>query len=129
MARTKKIAKPIHPKPTTPTTRVNTCTNTQKAKEKTKQIEQGGQEKKRPRRKYVAQLDSEEEKMKLDDNNQFKVVGYNPLLDLENLFENVRNSIDLLGFSHVDFDKLGKVEKNQVEEALYAMMENSRQHH
>ena len=50
------------------------------------------------------------------------MLSHNPLLDLENLCENVNNNVDLSGFSRVEFDKLGKVEKNQVEEALYAMM-------
>ena len=50
-------------------------------------------------------------------------MSHNPLLDLENLCKNVKNNADLSRFSHVDFDKLGKVEKNQVEEAIYAMME------
>lgn len=51
------------------------------------------------------------------------MVTHNPLLDLENICENVKNSADLSGFSHIDFDKLGKVEKNQVDDAIYAMME------
>ena len=51
------------------------------------------------------------------------MVSHNPLSDLENLCENVKNSADLIGFSHDDFDNLGKVEKNQVEDAIYAMME------
>ena len=64
-----------------------------------------------------------EEKIESDDNSQFKVLSHNPLSDLENLCENIKNSADLSGFSHVDFDNLGKVENNQVEEAIYAMME------
>ena len=52
------------------------------------------------------------------------MVSHNPLSDLENLCENIKNNVDLLRFSHVDFDNLSKVEKNQVEEAIYAMMEN-----
>ena len=51
-------------------------------------------------------------------------MSHNPLLNLENLCENVKNSVDLSGFTHVDFDNLRKVEINQVEEAIYAMMEN-----
>ena len=39
------------------------------------------------------------------------------LLDLENLCENFMSNVDFLGFSHIDFDKLGRKEKNQVEEA------------
>ena len=52
------------------------------------------------------------------------MVSHNPSSDLENLCENVKNSADLSRFSHIDFDNLGKVEKNQVEEAIYAIMEN-----
>ena len=72
--------------------------------------------------KYVAQPDFDEENTKLDDISQFKVVSHNPLSDLENLCENVKNGADLLGFRHVNFDNLGKEEKNKVEESLYAMM-------
>ena len=46
-----------------------------------------------------------------NEKNQFKVVSHNPLLDLENLCENVKNSVDLSRFSHVDFEKLDKEEK------------------
>ena len=52
------------------------------------------------------------------------MVSHNPSSNLDNLCENVRNRVDLLGFSHIDFDNLGKFEKNQVEEAIYTMMEN-----
>ena len=43
--------------------------------------------------------------------------------NLDNLCENIRNNVDLFGFSHIEVDSLGKIEKNQVEEAIYAMME------
>lgn len=58
----------------------------------------------------------------MDDINQFNVVSHNPRSDLENLCENFKNKSNLSRCSHVDFDKLGKVEKKKVEEALYAMM-------
>ena len=51
-------------------------------------------------------------------------MSHNPSLDLDKLCENVRNNIDLLGFSHIDSENLIKVEKNQVEEVIYAMMSN-----
>lgn len=51
------------------------------------------------------------------------MVSHNPLSDLDNLCENVKNSVDMSGFTHVDFDKLGEVEKIQVEEVIYSMME------
>ena len=79
---------------------------------------------KRLGKKYIAQHESDEERTKSDDNNQFKVVIHNPLSNLENLCENVKNSVDLTKFSHFEFDNLGKVEKNLVQEAIYAMMEN-----
>lgn len=53
-------------------------------------------------------------------------MSHNSLLDLENLCKNVKNSSELSRFTHVDFDNFGKVEKNQVEEAIYAMMEKFR---
>ena len=43
----------------------------------------------------------------------------NPSLDLDNLCENIRNNFDLSGFSHIEFDNLGKIENNQVEEVVY----------
>ena len=82
MERTEKIVKPSQPKPIAPKKRARTCATTQKVKEKTKKIEQGGQEKKRPRIKYIVQLDSEEEKIESDEISQFKVVSHNPLSDL-----------------------------------------------
>ena len=42
---------------------------------------------------------------------------------LDNLCENSRNHVDLSRFSHIEFEKLGKLEKNQVEEVVYSMME------
>ena len=50
------------------------------------------------------------------------MVSHNPLFDLENLCENSKSNANLSGLKHIDFDKLGKEEKNQVKEALYAMM-------
>lgn len=50
------------------------------------------------------------------------MVSHNPSSDLDNLCENIRNIVDLSGFSHIEFDNLGKIEKNQVKEAVYAMM-------
>ena len=57
-----------------------------------------------------------------DDNSQFQVVSHSPSSNLDNLCENVRNNVDLSGFSHIEFDKVGKIEKNQVEEEIYSMM-------
>ena len=50
------------------------------------------------------------------------MVSHNPSLDLENLCENVRNNANFSSFSHFEFDNLGKIENNQVEEVVYSMM-------
>lgn len=118
----KKIAKLNQPKPPTPTTRASTRVTAQKAKEVAKPKQKEGGPQKRPRRKYVAQAESDEERTEFDDNSQFQVVSHSYLSDLDNLCENVRNNVDLSGFSHIKFDNLGKIEKNQVEDAIYAMM-------
>ena len=51
------------------------------------------------------------------------MVSHNPSSDLDNLCENIRNNVDLSGLSHIEFDNIGKIEKNQVEEVVYSMME------
>ena len=123
----KKVAKPTQP--TIPTTRASTRATTQKAKEvaKTKekrasQASKGEESHKRLRRKNVAPTKFDGKKIESDDNNQFQVVIQSSSLDLDNLCENIRNNVDLFGFSHIEVDSLGKIEKNQVEEAVYAMM-------
>lgn len=50
------------------------------------------------------------------------MVSHNPSLDLDNMCENIKNNVDLSGFTHIEFDKLGKIEMNQVEESIYCMM-------
>ena len=40
------------------------------------------------------------------------MVTQNPSSNLDNLCENVRNNIKLSGFSYIEFDNLGKIEKN-----------------
>lgn len=50
------------------------------------------------------------------------MVSHDPTSDLDNLCENIRNNANLSDFSHIDFENLGKVEKNQVEEAIQDMM-------
>ena len=122
MNKAKKVSKPTHPKPTTPTTRASTTFTAQKAKEVAKPKEKEAEAQKRPRRKYVAQTKSNEEKIESDDNNQFQVVSHSPSSDLNNLCENIRNNANLSSFSHIEFDNLGNIEKNQVEEEIYSMM-------
>ena len=55
MAKAKKIVKLNLTKTISPITRENTRATTQKDKEKSKQIEQGGQVQKKKRKRYVAQ--------------------------------------------------------------------------
>lgn len=70
----------------------------------------------------MPQLDSYEEKKKSDDMSQFKVVSHNPSSDLDNLCDNIKLNADLSSFKHIEFYKLGKVDQNIVEEAIYVMM-------
>ena len=70
---------------------------------------------KKKRRKYVAQPNSDEERIELDDIRQFRVVSHKPRSDLENLYEHVKNNAHLFGLKHIDFEKLGKEEKHLVE--------------
>ena len=51
------------------------------------------------------------------------MVSHSPSFDLDNLCENIKNNVDLSGFTHVEFDQLGKIDTNKVEESIYAMME------
>lgn len=75
------------------------------------------------RRKYIAIAESNEERMEFGDNSQFKVVSHSPSLDLDNICEKIKNNVDLYSFTHIEFDKLGNFEMNQVEKSIYAMME------
>ena len=95
MSQPKKVAKPTEPNPTTPTIRASIRVTTQKDKEVAKTKEKIGKALKRPKRKYVSPIETDEEKIELDENNQFQVVNHNPSLDLENLCENIRKNIDL----------------------------------
>ena len=40
---------------------------------------------------------------------------------MDNLCENIKNNVDLSGFTHVEFDTLGKIDMNKLEESIYAM--------
>ena len=77
---------------------------------------------KKQRRKYIAQPNSDEERTKSEDTSQFKVVSHKPQFDLKNLRENIKNKVDLSSLKNFNFEKLGKEEKNLVEEALHEMM-------
>lgn len=70
----KKVAKSNQLKPTTPTIRASTRVIAQQAKEVAKPKEKKDETQKIPRRKYVSQAESDEEKIELSDNNQFQVV-------------------------------------------------------
>ena len=51
------------------------------------------------------------------------MVSHSPSSNLDNLCENIKNNVDLSGFTHVEFDKLGKLDMDKVEESIYVMME------
>ena len=70
----------------------------------------------------MPQPESDEDKIELDDMIQFKVVSQYPSSDLDNLCDNIKSNVDLSSFTHIEFDKLGKVDQNTVEEAIYVMM-------
>ena len=69
----------------------------------------------------MAQPDSDEEKIELDDNSQFKVVSHLPKSTIDKLCTKIRNG-DLKDLKNLDFNKLNKEEKNKIEEFVYAMM-------
>ena len=50
---------------------------------------------KKPRRKYVAQPETNDERTKSENISQFKVVIHFPKSDLENICDNVRDNVDL----------------------------------
>lgn len=77
---------------------------------------------KKLKKKSVPQPDSDEEKSELDDLSQYKVVSHNPSFDIDNLCGNIVTNANLSRFTHVDFDNLGSVDKNKVEESIYEMM-------
>lgn len=127
----KKVVKLSQHKPIIPITRASTRVATKKVKvvEKPKgkrtftSIELNQPVKKTyERRKYVAPTKSDEEKTEFDDMSQFKVVSHSPSSDLDNLCENIKSNANFSGFAHIDFDKIGKVEQNNIEEAIYVIM-------
>ena len=75
------------------------------------------------RRKYVAPLESDEEKTKFD-NDQFRVVRHTTKSNLENICDNIRDNVNLSGLKTIDFNKLTREEQNIVEESIYTMMAN-----
>lgn len=124
-----KPKKVVKPKPTIPATRTSTRANAKIDKEVEKSKETKGKKaiqvdesEKRQRRKYIAPAKLDEERTKSNDNSQFQVVNHNPSSNLDNLCENIKNNVDLSGFSHIEFYKLGKLDMDKEEELVYAMM-------
>ena len=78
---------------------------------------------KKPRRKYIVQLETNDERTKLEYNKKFRVVSHAPKSNLENICDNVRDNVDLTGLKNIDFGKLGREDQNMLEESVYAMME------
>ena len=50
------------------------------------------------------------------------MVSHAPKSDLENIFDNVRDNVDLIGLKNIEFDKLGREDQNMLGELVYAMM-------
>ena len=87
------MTKPIEVKPKKPTTRATARAITQKAKEEAKEkkkVIEKTSEVQRNRRKYISQLDSDEEKIESEDNNQFRVVSHPPKSTIDKLCESIR---------------------------------------
>ena len=80
----------------------------EKAKEKTKATKQRGQVQKKKRIKYIAQPDSiiRGQNQRIQVNLEWQVIHHN--LDLDNIYENVRNNVDLSGLKNIDFEKLSR---------------------
>ena len=94
-----------------------------KEQEKKKATEKEGPAKKKLRRKYIAQPDSNEERIESEDTSHFRVVSHATKSDLENICDNIKDNADLTGLKNIDFGKLSRDEQNMVEESLYVMME------
>ena len=77
---------------------------------------------KKPRRKYVAQPESNDERTESEDTSQFRVVSHAPKFDIQKICDNVRDNVDLTGLKNIDFNKLSREDQNKVEESVYAMM-------
>ena len=116
-------------KTTTPLTRSSTRAATTQAKEdqstkgKRKDDIAGlSMTSKKLKRKLKPQEEIDYEKTESNDIIQFIVVIHNHSSNIENLYDNIKNYVELSGFLHVDFDKLGSGDKNNIEEAFYDMM-------
>ena len=116
-------------KPTAPLTRSSIRDATAQAKEaqstkgkRKDDVVELSMTSKKLKRKLKPQEESNDEKTKSNDISQFIVVIYNPSSNIENLCDNIKKNADLLGFQHVNFDKLGSGDKNNIEEAIYDMM-------
>ena len=58
-------------------------------------------------------LESNDERIESEDNNQFRVVSHTPKFDLENIYENVRDNANLSSLKGLDFYKLGREEQKR----------------
>lgn len=79
----------------------------------------------KPRRRLVVKNNDEEEKAKRtesDDLSQFKIATHKKPQDIDEVCENIRNSVGLSGFHFIKYDALSNVDKKKVEEAMLDMM-------
>ena len=70
----------------------------------------------------MAPFESDDEKTEYDDNNQFRVVIHTHKSNLENICDNVRDNVYVLGLKGIEFNKLSREKQNMVEESIYTMM-------
>ena len=66
--------------------------------------------------KYIAQPERDDEKTKLKDTCQFRVLSHAPKSDLEKICDNVKDNVDLSGLKKNEFSKLGREDQNVLEE-------------
>ena len=60
------------------------------------------------RRKYVAQPDSDDDKIDSEDTSQFRVVSHALKSNLEKIYDNVKDNADLSGLKNIEFNKLSR---------------------
>lgn len=83
---------------------------------------------KKPRGWLMLKKDDEEEeeaeRAKFDELSKFKVVVCRKPQNIDEVCDNLRNTVGLLGFHFIKYDKLSREDKVKVEEAVIDMMTN-----
>lgn len=109
--------KATRPTPKKPITKATTRASTQKSKKEAitkKKASKKAQEEPRKRKRYVAQLNTDEE-------DKSEKVSHPSKSSVDTLCEKIKNG-DLSDMENIDFNKFTKEEQNRIEELVYAMM-------